>query len=228
MLNVNSVSHNFKDLEVLKDISFSVNDNEIVAITGPSGCGKSTLLNIISGLQAPDKGTIENSADKIAFIFQDDRLLPWLSVHDNIKIVKEKHNKETIAKLIEDVGLVGFENYKLSQISGGMKKRCGLARAFYYNSRLLLMDEAFQGLDYCLRQEMIQMLLKIWKKNKQGVLFITHDIEDALKVASRIIVLSDRPSSIIKEYILPSYEKRMENLDLLNAIRADFFKLITK
>jgi NitT/TauT family transport system ATP-binding protein len=228
MLKVENINQSFVHLQVLKDISFTVNDDEIVAIIGPSGCGKSTLLNIISGLQKPEDGTVHNSSDKIAFMFQDDRLLPWLSVYDNIKVVNDNHNNEVISKLIEDVGLSGFENYKPEQISGGMKKRCGIARAFYYDSKLLLMDEAFQGLDYCLRQEMIKMLMRVWNNNKQSVLFITHEIDEALTVASRIVVLSDRPATIIKEYVLPPYENRMSEEEILNKIRNEIISLITK
>lgn len=226
MLKVENINQSFDHLQVLKDISFTVNDDEIVAVIGPSGCGKSTLLDIISGLQRPESGTVYNSSDKIAFMFQDDRLLPWFSVYDNIKVVNDNHNNEVISKLIEDVGLSGFENYKPEQISGGMKKRCGIARAFYYDSKLLLMDEAFQGLDYYLRQEMIKMLMRVWNNNKQSILFITHEIDEALTVASRIVVLSDRPSTIIKEYILPSYENRTSKEELLNKIRNEIISLI--
>ncbi len=228
MLKVENINQSFGHLQVLKDISFTVNDDEIVAIIGPSGCGKSTLLNIIAGLQKPATGTVCNSSDKIAFMFQDDRLLPWLSVYDNIKVVNDNINNGVISKLIEDVGLSGFENYKPEQISGGMKKRCAIARAFYYDSKLLLMDEAFQGLDYCLRQEMVKMLMCVWNDNKKSVLFITHEIDEALTVASRIVVLSDRPTTIIKEYILPPREARMTKEEILNKIRTEIISLITK
>lgn len=228
MLKVENVNQSFGRLRVLKDISFTVNNDEILAVIGPSGCGKSTLLNIISGLQKPESGTVSSSPDRIAFIFQDDRLLPWLSVYDNIKVVNENHDREAILKLIEAVGLSGFENYRPHQISGGMKKRCGIARAFYYDSNLLLMDEAFQGLDYFLRQEMIKMLMRVWNQNKQSVLFITHEIDEALTVASKIAVLSDRPASVIKEYALPPYESRKDRGELMDRIRNEIISLITK
>lgn len=228
MLKVHKVYQQFDHLPVLENISFHVDDDEIVAIIGPSGCGKSTLLNIISRLQAPKGGNITISSERKAFVFQDDRLLPWLSVWDNIRIVRDDTNEKIIQDLIRDVGLTGFEKYKPHQLSGGMKKRCGIARAFYYNGKLLLMDEPFQGLDYCLRQEMLHMLMAVWLRNKQSVLFITHEIDEALKIAGRILVLSDRPSTIIQEYVLPPYEKRELETEILSRIRREIICSITK
>lgn len=202
MLLVKDISLNFGELAVLKNINFQVADDEIVAIIGPSGCGKSSLLNIIAGLQKQDQGFVAGADHAIAFIFQDDRLLPWRTVWQNISLVNDEEDVEAIKTLISDVGLAGFEDYKPEQLSGGMKKRCGIARAFYYQSELLLMDEPFQGLDFCLRQEMLKMLLRVWNHHKQGVLFVTHEIDEALTVANRILVLSGRPSGIVKEFTL--------------------------
>ncbi len=203
MLTVRDISKNFGSLRVLKHVSFDVRSDEIVAIIGPSGCGKTTLLNIISGLCAADQGFVAGADETIACVFQDDRLMPWRSVWDNISLVKDEEAADVIQALINDVGLTGFEKYYPEQLSGGMKKRCGIARAFYYHGELLLMDEPFQGLDYCLRREMLKMLLKVWKAHKQSVLFVTHEIDEALTIASRIIILSDRPGRITDEFVLP-------------------------
>lgn len=228
MLKVDHVSHFFGALPVIDDISFRVKEGEIVALIGPSGCGKSTLLNVIAGLQKPEKGTVETNRNAIACIFQDDRLLPWYSVWKNISLVNPVENAKKIQELIHEVGLTGFEAYKPGKLSGGMKKRCGIARAFYYDSRLLLLDEPFQGLDYSLRQEMLQLLLRVWKKHRQAVLFITHEIDEALAVAGRILVLSERPSRIVKEYRLPCYESRQEAEAELMGIRKDILAMITR
>lgn len=227
MLRLEHIKLEIESLPILDDISLYVADDEIVAIIGPSGCGKSTLLDIIAGLKTPDAGTMEDDGYQKAFVFQDDRLLPWRTVWKNISIVNDVEKKEEIEGLLAEVGLQGFENYYPDQLSGGMKKRCGIARAFYYHSGLLLMDEPFQGLDYCLRNEMLHMLLRVWEKHKQGVLFITHEIDEALMVANRILVLSNRPAKIIKEIKLPAYEERKNQELLLNQIRQDIIAAIT-
>lgn len=219
MLSVNNISKSYNLLPVINNISFEVADNEIVAIIGPSGCGKSTLLNIIAGLESKDNGKIEHSGDTVAYVFQDDRLLQWRTVWDNIKIVNDCVDEDEIADLIFKVGLTGFEKYKPNQLSGGMKKRCGIARAFYYKSNLLILDEPFQGLDYGLRQEMLKMLLDIWNCRKQSVLFITHEIDEALTVASRILVMSKRPGTIVKEFNLTELNDRGLASSEINEVR---------
>lgn len=227
MLRVDTVSKTFQGMLVLDQISFQAQDGEIVALIGPSGCGKSTLLNIVSGLVQPDSGAIEGAGDSIACIFQDDRLLPWRTVWENIGLVREKPDQAGIRDLINEVGLGGFEGYYPSQLSGGMQKRCGIARAFYYQSRLLLMDEPFQGLDYCLRQEMISMLLTVWRLYRQSILFVTHEIDDAMMVASRILVLSKRPGRMAEEILLPGSEGRNPASGELDDIRRRIISLIT-
>lgn len=226
MLIVKEVEKSFDDLLVLNNINFEVKDGEIVALIGPSGCGKSTLLNVISGLVQPDKGLVAGADNSFACVFQDDRLLPWCNVWENISLVNDKEDSYRIQELVEAVGLSGFERYYPSQLSGGMKKRCGIARAFYHSSEMLLMDEPFQGLDYCLRREMLDMLLKVWKLHKQSVLFITHEIEEALTVASKILVLSNRPSEIVKEFVLPNEVGRNPMSLELYEIREEIISII--
>jgi len=228
MLIVKEVEKSFNELLVLNNINFEIKDSEIVAIIGPSGCGKSTLLNVISGLVQPDKGLIAGADNAISCVFQDDRLLPWRNVWENVSLANDKENPLRIQELIEAVGLSGFEKYYPSQLSGGMKKRCGIARAFYHSSELLLLDEPFQGLDYCLRREMLDMLLKVWRMNKQSVLFITHEIEEALTVASKILVLSNRPGKIVKEFVLPDKEGRNPMSLELYGIREEIISIIMK
>lgn len=216
----------FDGLPVLEDVSFQVADDEIAALIGPSGCGKSTILNVIAGLKAADGGSLSGNQGATAFVFQDDRLLPWRSVWKNISLARDQEDREAIARLIRDVGLEGFEHYLPGQLSGGMKKRCGIARAFYSRSDLLLMDEPFQGLDYPLRQEMLKMLLAVWREHRQGILFVTHEIEEAFTVAGRVLVLSRRPSKIIREIILPPYEERRADHPELLQARQEILSLI--
>lgn len=208
MLCVKNITKSFDTLKVLDQISFTVKEKEIVAIVGPSGCGKSTLLKMIAGLQDSDEGMITGADQQISYIFQEDRLLPWRTVWENINLAGDKENKQEIQKLIDEVGLNGFEKYYPGQLSGGMKKRCGIARAFYHKNNLLLMDEPFSGLDYGLRHEMLALLRSVWMQRQQSILFITHDPEEALAVADRILIFTGRPSRIKKEIILPDFEER--------------------
>ena len=160
MLELRNITKRFNDLPVIEGLDLTLRDREILALTGPSGCGKTTLLNMISALEQPDGGEIQGNDVRISYMFQSARLLPWRTVYDNIRLVNEDAGKENALRLIEAVGLKGFENYYPAQLSGGMAKRCALARAFHYRGQMLLMDEPFQGLDYGLRMEMLSMLLK--------------------------------------------------------------------
>lgn len=201
MININKVSVDFQGHKVLSDINMHIADHEIVVIIGTSGCGKTTLLKAVSGVIKDYEGSITGlDKNNISYVFQDDRLLPWRSVWDNIKLVKDGDNAEEIQSFIDMVGLKGFENYYPAQLSGGMKKRCGIARAFYKKSNILFMDEPFQGLDYFLRMDMQRVLLDVWKEHRQSILFITHEIDEALMLADRIILLGGRPSMINKVY----------------------------
>ena len=190
MLKLTGISKAFDGLPVLADLSLTLSQGEIVALIGPSGCGKTTLLNIISGLTAPDKGTVEGAEGRLSYMFQSARLLPWRTVEENIRLVREDAPREEVRALISAVGLDGFARYYPGQLSGGMARRCALARAFHFGGELFLMDEPFQGLDYGIRMEMVAMLLAIWRREKPGVLFVTHEIDEALTVATRIAVLT--------------------------------------
>ncbi len=228
MLNISHLTKNFDDLPVLRDLNLSVASDEIVSLIGPSGCGKSTLLNIISGLEAPDSGTVTVNSDRLSYMFQNARLLPWRSVYDNIRLVREDAPPEDIRRLIRSGGLEGFENYYPGQLSGGMVKRCALARAFHFGGDILLMDEPFQGLDYGLRMEMLEMLLSIWHQRRQGVLFVTHEIDEALTVATRIAVLSARPTTVEEVITLPGTEGRDASDPELLEIRRHIIRAITQ
>ncbi|MCX8181994.1 MAG: ABC transporter ATP-binding protein [Candidatus Methanomethyliaceae archaeon] len=204
-------------LEVIKSLTFDVNENEFVCIVGPSGCGKTTLLRLVSGLEPPTSGRILIFGDppdprkqRFGVIFQEDSLLPWRTVIGNVKFglelqgYKESEHEKIARTYIELVGLQGFENYYPHQISGGMKKRVAIARALAINPDLILMDEPFADLDAQTRSLMQRELLNIWSKLNKTVLFITHNVEEAVFLAQRVFVLTKRPSRV----------KQIINIDL--------------
>ncbi|MGC8936097.1 MAG: ABC transporter ATP-binding protein [Candidatus Methanomethylicaceae archaeon] len=196
-------------LQVIDNLTFDVNENEFVCVVGPSGCGKTTLLRIISGLEPPSSGSVlvgdfppDPKKQKFGVIFQEDSLLPWRTVLGNVKFGlelqgHEVHERDKIAKeYLELVGLQGFENYYPHQISGGMKKRVAIARALAIDPDLILMDEPFADLDAQTRSLMQRELLKIWFKLSKTVLFITHNVEEAVFLAQRVVILTKRPSRV--------------------------------
>lgn len=227
MLKIQKVSKAYGELPVIRDFTLSVDRGEIVALIGPSGCGKTTLLNIISGLVLPDSGKVEGGDARLGYMFQKARLLPWRTVYQNIALVREDAPREETNRLIQAVGLEGFEDYYPSQLSGGMAKRCALARAFHYQGDILLMDEPFQGLDYGIRMEMLSMLIAIWKQKKQGILLVTHEIDEALTAATKIAVLKARPTAVQEEICLPGQVGRDAAAPELSGIRRHIIHRMT-
>ncbi|MCT4509970.1 MAG: ABC transporter ATP-binding protein [Tepidibacter sp.] len=203
----------FDDLDVLNNLNLDINKEEIICIVGPSGCGKSTLLNIISGLIKPDKGKITGDLDLVGYVFQEDRLLPFKTVYENIAIVGKEKNHKKIIDLIYEVGLKGFEDSYPNNLSGGMRQRCSIARAFYFNSKILLMDEPFKSLDYNLKVNMIDYLIKLWDKSKSSIVFVTHNIDEALLLGNRIIVLSNRPINVSKIFNIDIHQSKRSLTD---------------
>ena len=227
MLEIRNLSKDYQGLPVLRNLNIEVKEQEIVAIVGPSGCGKSTLLNLIAGTVKGFEGTIENHAEKTGYVFQEDRILPWLNVYDNIRIVRQREDGERIHSLIKKMHLDGFESYYPEQLSGGMRQRCGIARAFYFGSELLLMDEPFKSLDVNLRMEMLGYLLELWEEEKTAIVFVTHNIEEALMTADRILVMKNRPAEVVKEVFLPERHgiRRMDTEEMMK-LKADLIRLI--
>lgn len=193
MLSVNNLKKIYNGKTVIDRLSFFVNGGDIAVIVGPSGCGKSTLLNIVAGLDTHFEGSLQTGGKKIGYVFQEDRILPWLTVAQNIKSVNPEGDDKEVQRFIDMAGLTGFERYYPDELSGGMKQRCSIARALYYGSELLLMDEPFKSLDYGIRHRMIADLLAIHQKEKNTILFVTHDIEEALSVADVVFVCKKNP-----------------------------------
>lgn len=220
-----NIEKSFEDVGVLKNLSFEVTVEEIVCVIGPSGCGKSTMLNIISGLIPPSCGKVINNSQNTSYVFQEDRLLPWKDVYANIRIVNDKSAHEYIMELIQKVGLEGFEGFYPSELSGGMRQRCSIARAFNYEADLLLMDEPFKSLDYNLRIGMIRYLLTLWESTKKTIVFVTHEIDEALLLGDRVLLLSNRPTQVSREFHLekPKSERSLTDPDLIE-IRSEIIR----
>ena len=207
LLSLENVSKSFfsskKQTEVLSNISFNIQKNEIIALLGPSGCGKSTLLNILSSLEEQTSGTITLNG-KLGYMFQKDALLPWRNIFSNIclglEIKKEKTNEniEYANQLIKKYKLNDFINNFPNQISGGMKQRVALIRTLVLKPDLLLLDEPFSALDAQTKIAVQNDVYNIIKQEKKSALIVTHDIGEAIALADKIIILSDRPAKVKK------------------------------
>jgi NitT/TauT family transport system ATP-binding protein len=212
--------------EALRDIHFDIRDNEFVVVVGPSGCGKSTLLNIVAGLlsstsgQVVFEGTQIDSRPHTAVVFQDFALFPWRTVLKNIvygleeRRIRGQQQQEIARRYITLVGLQGFENKYPHQLSGGMKQRVSIARALANDSLLLLMDEPFSALDAQTRTLMQYELSRIWEETHKSLLYITHNIQEAVFLGDRVVVLSRRPGRILDIIKIDLPRPRGEHLTL--------------
>ena len=213
LLSIQNVKKVFKtrdgELEALGDVSFDVHPGEFVSIVGPSGCGKTTILKIVAGLLAKSAGEIQvdekqfDPTREVGFVFQAASLLPWRRVIDNVLLPIEilrmdrAAMKTKAAELLGLVGLRDFEDSYPNELSGGMQQRVSIARALIHDPKLLLMDEPFGALDAITRERMNLELLRIWRESKKTIIFVTHDINEALFLSDRVIVLSARPSQMV-------------------------------
>jgi NitT/TauT family transport system ATP-binding protein len=200
---------NGKKVEVLEDVNFTVEAGEFVTLVGPTGCGKTTLLNILDGLLLPDSGKITIDGREVegpgrdrGLVFQEHSLFPWRRVHENVEygleilgMSKEERRKKA-HEYISLVGLDGFEDSYPYALSGGMKQRVAIARALAYDPEILLLDEPFAALDAQTRAVMQSELLDIWHKTKKTIVFVTHNIEEAVYLGDRVLVLTNRPSTV--------------------------------
>jgi ABC-type nitrate/sulfonate/bicarbonate transport system ATPase subunit len=211
-------------LEVLRDISFSVPDGQIVAILGPSGAGKSTILNLAAGMIAPDRGQVlvmggdtcgEMDWNCVGYMFQDDRLLPWRTAVRNVALALETgampagERRRRAQAALELVGLGDFADAYPHQLSGGMRSRVALARSLVGEPNILLMDEPFSRLDAQTRGSMHRELLRIHAMRRMSILFVTHDVEEAVILADHIIVLSPRPGRLRQQVDVPLMQPRI-------------------
>ncbi len=245
MLIIDNLSKSFTHVStneavpVLKDINFSANEGQFVCIVGPSGCGKTTLLRIIAGLEKQDSGHIYLNQREITvpvtdigFIFQETTLLPWRTVVKNVefgleiaKVPRAERRKKAL-DLIELVELKGFEDYYPKQISGGMKRKAALAMSLIVEPKILLMDEPFVALDCQARSQLQEALLNIWEKTKKTIIFVTHNVEEAVFLADEIVCLSTRPAEVHQVIRVDMPRPRDRTSPELNKIRKEILSFI--
>ena len=218
-ISLQGVSRQFftpREVKVLDDVTLSIRDKQFACLLGPSGCGKSTLLNIVAGFDRPTSGSalfagrpIERPAPERAVVFQEMALFPWLTALDNVMFapvtqgVAKKEAQERARRYIDLVGLNGFEKHYPAELSGGMKQRVEIARVLVMEPEALLMDEPFGALDAQTRTLMQELLLSVWDKHRQSVMFITHDVEEAIFLADTIFVMTSRPGRIKQTVQVP-------------------------
>lgn len=227
-------------VEVLRNIDLEVGKNEFISIVGASGCGKSTLLRIIGGLETEFDGKVSSKDTLInkpgvdrGIVFQEDRLFPWLTIEKNVEFgLPERLSKSQKKKVVRDhlelVGLENFANAYPHQLSGGMKQRVSIARGLVNNPDILLLDEPFGALDAFTRMNMQQEVLRIWEKEKTTMILVTHDIDEAIFLADRVVVMSSRPGTIKKvikvDLPRPRVRSSYEYIQIRNAIYEEFFE----
>jgi NitT/TauT family transport system ATP-binding protein len=211
-LAVNRLSKSFGELEALRDIDLTIERGEFICVVGPSGCGKTTFLRIVAGLERASAGdvlldgrAVKKPGSDRGFVFQNDSLLPWRTVLANAIIGREvavalgPDDRKRTMELLTLVGLEGFENYYPRQLSGGMRQRVNLARALAIDPDILLMDEPFAALDAQTREIMQTELLRIWQRGQKTVLFVTHQIDEAVFLSDRVLVFARRPGRLQEE-----------------------------
>ncbi|MCO5478076.1 ABC transporter ATP-binding protein [Enterococcus gallinarum] len=222
LINVKNLEKTFitnanERITALKNINLTVSEGEFISLIGPSGCGKSTLLRIISGLETYDSGeltfTLENKNN--GFVFQDSVLFPWKTVYQNVIFpleIKKQKNARSLAQvddLIKMVGLEKFRNALPKELSGGMKQRASIARSLSYDPTVLMMDEPFGALDAMTRDTLNLELSRIWSESGKTILFVTHDIDEAVFLSTKVVIMSARPGTI-KEVIPIDLDKQRD------------------
>jgi ABC-type nitrate/sulfonate/bicarbonate transport system ATPase subunit len=203
VLQLRDVHRSFGSTEVIRNLTLEVGDGEFVAIVGPSGCGKTTLLNLMSGYDAPTRGTVARGKPA-RMVYQSDGLFPWRTVGENVAIglhetLDPRARERELAAMLATISMTAFRDHYPHQLSGGMRQRVELGRALAGGNGLLLMDEPFSALDYITRLRMRAELVRMLEERPRTVVLVTHDIEEAAQLADRVIVLSDRPARVRRE-----------------------------
>lgn len=203
---------------VLKDISLTVSTGEFLCLVGASGCGKSTLLNLVAGLDLPTSGTVRRTEGKVALLFQESALLPWLSVGKNVELVlrlrgvKRSERRDEADRILKLVHLDGLHNARIHELSGGMRQRVALARALAQEPQILLLDEPFAALDAITRDVLHDELIRIWKETQLTIIFVTHNVREAVRLGQRVKLMASRPGRIIGDWEVDIVgERRIES-----------------
>jgi NitT/TauT family transport system ATP-binding protein len=237
-LSFKNIEKHFSGLQVIHNFSRDIEEGQLVALVGPSGCGKSTLLHIAAGLETPTGGSIladglpvEGPHPERTLMFQENALYPWLTLAQNVALalefqkVDKRKAREQACEWLEKVNLKGFENYYPHQVSGGMRQRAALARAFISRPKALLLDEPFGALDALTRMTLQDVLRELIREARPTVLLVTHDVDEALFLADRILVFSSRPATVLKEFNLAHHEKT-HDLSAFAAMRRQILGLL--
>ena len=238
-LDIQDLSIYFDDLHVLDNISFQLAEGDFVSLLGPSGCGKSTLLNLVAGLLAPTSGTISRDGIPVtapgpdrSMVFQDDAVFPWYTVAQNVeyglrvKGVEKTERRAKAQSFVDLVGLTGREDAYPYQLSGGMRKRVDVARALAAEPDVLLMDEPFASLDAMTKTRLQAEFLRIWEDSRATVLFVTHDVEEALYMSERVFVMSTEPGRLFHQTDVPFPHPRGVSLRTSTAFQDQRAELI--
>jgi NitT/TauT family transport system ATP-binding protein len=236
------ISHRFAALDVLDDVSFTVRAGEVVAIVGPSGCGKSTLLSILGGLLQPSAGAAQlrgappaDSLNPLTFVFQDFALLPWCTVEGNVEFpllhtaLSNGERRALVDDALHRTGLFDFRATYPKQLSGGMRQRVGIARALAVRPAILLMDEPLSALDSQTRELLMEDFIRLLADGAMGAVYVTHNLEEAVRLADRIVVLSRRPGRVHEVVTIPMTRGERGGADArgkLLALQADLWTLI--
>jgi NitT/TauT family transport system ATP-binding protein len=241
-LIANNISHSFGSLDVLKDVSFAVGSGEVVAIVGPSGCGKSTLLSILGGLLQPTTGQAElrgaapsGSLNPLTFVFQDFALLPWNTVAENVAFpllhtgLSTSERDDAVRDALHRTSLTEFRDAYPKQLSGGMRQRVGIARALAVRPAILLMDEPLSALDSQTRELLMEDFIGLLADGDMGAAYVTHNLDEAIRLADRIVVLSRRPGRIREIVTIPLTRAERGDIDArskLLALQNELWSLI--
>lgn len=233
MLSVSHLSARYQNQLALQDINLSIDSGELLVVLGPSGCGKTTLLNLIAGFIPAESGSITLDGKAVTgpgadrgVVFQNEGLLPWRNVLDNVAFglqlagIEKNERREIARQMLKKVGLAGAERRFIWQLSGGMRQRVGIARALAADPRLLLLDEPFGALDAFTREQMQELLLTLWRDSGKQILLITHDIEEAVFLASELVLLSPGPGRIVERLAL-DFGRRYANGEPCRSIKSD-------
>ncbi len=224
-LNIKNLVVQFDDLTVLDNINLTINQGEFICILGSSGCGKTTLLNVMAGFINPTSGQvcyenriIKKPTSEICTIYQEHALFPWMTIYENIESglkfskVNISKRKSIIKKFLHDFDLKGYGEYYPHEISHGMRQRVAICRSLAVNPAMILMDEPFSSLDPVTKLKLQKYILNVWKKTNKTIVFVTHDIDEAIFLSDKIFVLTKKPSTIKKEIINPLQRPRRDSV----------------
>ncbi len=200
MLRLENISKFYGELEIFRRLNCEFEENKFTVILGPSGSGKTTLLNMISGLDKEFSGRIHNLPGEVSYVFQEDRLLDWKNIEGNLKFVVNNMDtafEERMENILKILGLKEKKHTVVRSLSGGERRRVAIGRAFFFPSKVILMDEALKGLDILLKQNIIKKILEIFELEKKTIISVSHDVDEALLMADRVYVLSNSPAKIV-------------------------------